>query len=334
MPVPELPEKPAKWRNFGGALSVYNAKAQAGEASPTPGYHNWRTVVNANENRLRVALGSLAAVALLLAAFLVIWLLPRGPVESDARNQTGITATSTTGSQTTDKSSAPGGNASLSVTGAAQGAPVTDQAHISVHGTGIVTAKPDMATIQLGVQIQDVSLNKAQTDAASKMDAIMSQLKSAGIDEKDISTSQYNVEPVMDYRDNQPPVVTGYRVTNIVSVKARDLTKLGKMIDDVVGSGANSLYGISFGFADPTALMRQAREEAMKDARAKAEQLAQLGGVGLGAPLIIDDGGSSVPPVAVPMATAEKSLAAGAATPISPGQQEIRVELSVIYAMK
>src|SRR5438874_884203 len=130
--------------------------------------------------------------------------------------------------------------------------------------------------------------------------------------------------------------VTGFRVTNIVNVKVRDTTKAGKLIDDLVASGANTVYGLSFSFSDPSALMKQAREQAMKDAQDKAAQLARLGNVTLGAPIMIQDGGSNTPPPVV-MASARDSMAAGAAAPptaINPGQQEIREDVSVLYAIK
>jgi uncharacterized protein len=293
-------------------------------------------------NRLFVALGSIAAIGVLLAAFLVVWLMPRGPETGQASTTNpGSVAPAPAGGSISSSNQGSVNKTDYSTAGGPSMAPnyaaVTDQAHITVRGTGNVSAKPDMATIQVGVQVQNTSLATAQTDAASKMDAVMNQLKSAGIDQKDISTSQYSVEPVMNYRDNQPPEVTGYRVTNIVSVKVRDLTKAGTLIDSLVSSGANSLYGISFGFSDPSALMKQAREQAMKDAKDKAQQLASLGGVGLGAPIAIEDGGSNVPVPPVPMA-ADAGMAAGqskvANTAITPGEQQVTVDLAVTYAIK
>src|SRR5207253_5161702 len=122
---------------------------------------------------------------------------------------------------------------------------ISNQPHISVHGSGTISAKPDMANLQLGVQIQKDKLEDAQSEAATKMDAVTKQLKGAGVEDKDISTAQYNVEPVMNYPQNGSPTVTGFRVTNIVNVKLRDLSKAGKLIDDLVGSGANTVYGLS-----------------------------------------------------------------------------------------
>ena len=290
------------------------------------------------KNRMMVALSGAAAVLLLLGAFTVVWLMPRG--ESGSANVgSGPAIAPNVGSapsgQTIKSDIAPVASGNFSQSGAPSMAPILEQPHISVRGNGIVSAKPDMVNLQVGVQIQNVSLDTAQAEAATKADAIVNQLKAAGIEEKDISTAQYNVEPVMNYRENQPPTVTGFRVTNIMNVKVRDITKAGKLIDDMVKSGANTIYGLSFSFSDPTAVMKQAREQAMNDAKAKAQELASLGGVALGAPIVIDDAGANVPPVIMEQAMGRSmDSAVASAPPINPGQQEIRVDVTVIYAIK
>lgn len=291
-------------------------------------------------NKILVALGALVAGGLLLAAFTVVWLLPHGPGTSDASVQTStdVAGGSTYSSGQIGGPVASGKSTSDYVLGQTQGtgsAATTDQPHISVRGTGNVSAKPDMANLQVGVQIQQTSLDAAQSEAATKSDAITKQLTAAGIADTDISTAQYSVEPVMNYSDNQPPTVTGFRVTNILNVKIRDISKAGKLIDDLVKSGANTIYGLSFGFSDPSAVMQQAREQAMGDAKAKATQLAGLGGVTLGQPLIIEDSGSNTPPPPVPMSVDQATKSAAApATAINPGQQQVTVDVSVVYAIK
>ncbi len=296
---------------------------------------------NKHRRRLVVTLSTIAAMALLLGAFIVVWLVPRGPEVGDASGGGGGAGSSQQQAGTAGISGA-GGTPAYTTNYSQSGAPgmipyrapITDQPGISVNGTGVVSASPDMLNLQVGVQTQRDSLEAAQSEASDKMNAMMEQLKNAGVDEKDISTAQYSVEPVMVYRDNQPPVVTGFRVTNIVNVKLRDITRAGKLIDDLVKSGANTVYGLSFGFSDPAALMRQARERAMQDARAKAEQLASLGGVTLGTPIMITEGITSTPPPVIPMAAAGSARDTASATPIQPGQQEVRVEVQVIYSIK
>ena len=288
--------------------------------------------MNAGKNRLRVILSTVAGVALLLAAFLVVWLVPREAGVTGATGGGGgsVASTGRTGGTQLNNVNAQEGK----VDGTSAGLGVSDQPRISVRGSGVVSAKPDMANLQVGVSIQNPSLETAQSEAAGKMEALVQQLKAAGIDEKDINTTQYNVEPVMDYRDGQSPTVTGFRVTNVVEVKIRDLSKASKLIDDLVKSGANTIYGLNFGFSDPSALMKQAREAAVKDAREKAEQLAGLNGVALGAVLVVDDGGANVPPPAIEAKVANMAAQDAALPPINPGQQEVRVEVSVVYGIK
>lgn len=297
--------------------------------------------MNAGRNKVKVLLGTIVGMSVLLAAFLVVWLVPREAGVSDARNGSSGNSGSVVSSGRTNDIGGAGGSQSNNVSaqeekveGSVSGIGVSDQPRISVRGTGVVSARPDMADLQVGVSTQNPSLDAAQTEAATKMDAIIQQVKAAGVDEKDINTAQYNVEPVMDYRDGQSPTVTGFRVTNIAGVKIRDLSKASNLIDDLVKSGANTIYGLSFGFSDPSAVMKQAREAAVKDAREKAEQLAGLNGVGLGSVLVVDDGGSNVPSPAIESRVANDMAQSAALPPINPGQQEVRVDVSVVYGIK
>lgn len=287
-------------------------------------------------NRFVVVMSTLGGVALLLGAFVAVWLVPRGPVTSVAQTSGAGGELQKENAQLkgTGLAQTSSGDSAKTGVAATNGTPLSEQPRISVRGTGIISAKPDMANLQVGVSIQNPSLEAAQSEAATKMDAVTKQVKAAGVEDKDINTTQYNVEPVMDYRPNQSPTVTGFRVTNIVNVKLRDLTKAGKLIDDIVKSGANTIYGLSFGFSDPTALMKQARQAAMKDAQDKAGQLATFSGTTLGAPLTIEEGGNNVPPPVMDAMPTANSRAAAPETPINPGQQEVRVELSVVYGIK
>jgi uncharacterized protein YggE len=297
--------------------------------------------VDTGKNKLGIALGSIAAVLVLLAAFVVVWLMPRGPEPGGAAGNNGTTGSTGSTGSTTNSGYATGGLDSEKVmspqggvAGQAAGASTVESPRISVRGTGIVTAKPDMANVQIGVQIQNASLDAAQSEATTRANALIDQIKKAGVDEKDIATTQFSVEPVMNYRENQAPEVTGFRVTHMLSVKIRDINKAGQIIDDLVSSGANTVYGLSFGFSNPDALMNQAREQAVKNARATAEQLATLSGVSLGQVILVEDGGSNTPPVPVAMPAAEMARGAGGAVPIQTGQQEVQVQVNVVYAIK
>jgi len=203
---------------------------------------------------------------------------------------------------------------------------------ITVTGDGIVQVKPDLARVTLGVEVTSASAAGAQQDAASKMDAVMAQLKSQGIQDKDIQTVRFDLQPNYDY-STQPPALRGYRATNLVLVTVREISKVGGLLDAVVASGATRLQGISFSVSDPAAASAQGREEAMKNARAKADQLAQLAGVSLGAPISIEET-TSQPPAPVEARAAAPSLAGAPQTPISSGTQEIHTTVRVIYSIK
>jgi uncharacterized protein YggE len=264
---------------------------------------------------VRVPLSTIAVGTLLLSVFLAVWLFP------------GLLVARDTG--------APGQAvaASLAQTESASALAVGDRPHLTARGVGIISARPDVLNVNIGVQAQNVSLADAQWDAATRIDATLTQLREAGVEEKDIMTSRYNIEPVMEYPRDQPPRQVGFRVTHILNVRMRDVGKAGKLIDDVVKAGATNISGISFSFSDPTALINQARERAMNDSKTKAQQMASLGNVTLGAPLIIEEVGSNVQPRSSGFFGAPES-AGPPATVINPGEQEVRVEVSVLYPIK
>lgn len=236
---------------------------------------------------------------------------------------------------------APSGKTPMSVTGPApvalaQGVPIQNTAQqtgIAVSGQGRITVTPDLAQITLGVEVSDPSAVKAQQTAASQMDAVVAKLKELGVADKDIQTSRYDLSPEYDY-STKTPVLKGYRATNLVVVKIRDVSKVGPVLDAITSSGATRIQGISFSVSDPTAATTQGRDAAMKDARAKADQLAAGAGVSVGTPIYIEEV-SSTPPPAVDIAP-RAAPAAGAApsTPISVGTQEVQVMVRVVFSIK
>lgn len=247
--------------------------------------------------------------AFLLCASLVLWLLP----------QTG------------------GGRAQAAPRGGMLAAPLSEQPYISVRGMGIVTARPDLLNIQVGVVIQHAKLADAQWLAASKIEDAMRILKEAGIPDKDIATARFSVEAVMEYPQNQAPRQVGYRVTHILNLKVREIGGAGKLLDQLTAAGIDRVQSLQFGFTDPSALLKQAREQAMSDAKAKAQQIASLGGVGLGTPIAVQDGGSNTAVntrSGVFFDSGPTNSGAGPTTGINPGEQEVRVEVNVVYAIK
>ena len=203
---------------------------------------------------------------------------------------------------------------------------------ISVSGLGTAVAAPDIATLRLGVSTLGDTARGARDDAAARMTDLIDSLKDNGIADKDYHTSQFSIDPEIDFRPNGKQVIRGYRVTSTLSVTVRDLDRVGEVIDDAVDAVGDPIrvQGVSFSIEEPGDLQSEARAQAMADAKAKAEELAKLAGVGLGKPITISESsGGGVPPVFFDLRAAEADVG----TPISPGQLEITVTIQVTYAI-
>jgi len=209
---------------------------------------------------------------------------------------------------------------------------------ISVSGEGKVKAAPDVAILSLGIEAQETTVAAAQREAANAMDKVMKALKGDGVADKDIQTTQFSIYPVRRWVEKEEKeVIVGYRVTNMVTVKIRQIDKAGDIIDDVAEAGGNltRIQDIGFTVDDPIPYYRQAREKAVQDAGAKAKQLADLAGVKLGKPLYITEGGGYVPPFVRQNVYARMEAApAPAPTPISPGELEFQLNVSIVYDIR
>lgn len=206
---------------------------------------------------------------------------------------------------------------------------------ITVSGHGEVQAVPDTAFIDIGVQSTAANVADARDQAAKAADAVISSLKKNGVADKDIQTTGLSIQPQYDYKNQGEPKITGYMVTNTVTAKVRKLDTLSNVIDDGVAAGGDDvrLQGISFKVEDNAKVLQQAREAAMKDAKDKAEQLAKLGGVKLGAPQAISET-QSTPPQPLMDSAIRAQAAAGAATPIEPGTNSITVDVQVRWGIE
>ncbi|MFA5022006.1 MAG: SIMPL domain-containing protein [Patescibacteria group bacterium] len=206
---------------------------------------------------------------------------------------------------------------------------------ISISGEGKVTAVPDIAEISLGIQTEKVSVADAQKENTTKMNQIVKSLKDMGIDAKDITTTNYSIYPQYNWTDNRQ-VLRGYQVSQNVSVKIRNLDKVGDIVDKAGQLGANQVGSLSFTIDEPEKLKQQAREEALANARQKAEALAKVAGVRLGKLVSFTESGSDGV-IPVYRDTAMKSLGAGImaeaapAPSIEPGSQDIILDVMVTY---
>lgn len=206
------------------------------------------------------------------------------------------------------------------------------QTGISVSGTGEVTGTPDTVEVNLGVSVLGKTVAEASAMAAEKADALIAALTGNGVDEKDITTTDYSIYPEYDYRNNTQ-TLNGYRVTNTVRAKIRDIANSGNVIDRAVAVGGDDVQvnGLSFSIEDNTELVQAARDAAWKDAFEKATQLAELSGQTLGAATAISET-FSAPPVPIYYGDYTAAGDASVETPIQPGTSAVTVNLSVQFA--
>ncbi len=210
------------------------------------------------------------------------------------------------------------------------------QTGISVSGTGKTTGKPDLAQLTIGVSTLRDTVQAARDQAATSLDGIVKSLKANGVDDKDIQTQQLNIQPEYDYSQNKQRL-TGFRVSNTLTAKIRDINKTSKSVDDAVNAGGDDtqIQGITFTIDKPDDLKQQARQKAVDDAKQKAQTLASAAGVTLGDPRTISETSYSPPIYAGNAAAAQdKSFAAAPATPIQPGELDVQIDVSVTWAIQ
>lgn len=213
---------------------------------------------------------------------------------------------------------------------AATGALAKD-AFISVRGMGVVSATPDIASITMGVVTQGETAKSAMAENAAIMASVLKTLTEAHVESKDIRTSDINLNPQWNHRQNdgKPPVITGYQATNNVNVRVLDIDNLGAILDQISQTGANNFHGIQFDLQDRKPVLDQARVEAVHDARAKAELYADAAGVRLGKILEISESTVNARPRNMRMAEAMSA----SAVPVSQGTMEITAQISIVFAL-
>ncbi len=203
---------------------------------------------------------------------------------------------------------------------------------ISVTGEGKIFIKPDIGEVTLAVSSEAGTVEAAQKRATEVINKIFQTLKEKGVEEKDIKTVNYSINPQYDYSDGKQRL-RGYQVSQSFKVKIRDLAKTGEIIASASQAGANQVGGLSFTTEDPTKLQAEARDKAIEDAKTKAKELAKKLGVRLGKVVGFSEFGGSGP---IPYFGFEKAGMGGAvASPEIPvGENEIRVNVSITYQIK
>lgn len=209
----------------------------------------------------------------------------------------------------------------------------------SVNGSGTVYAKADIANLEVGLKTgAKKTAADATVESTNKMNEIIGELKKLGIEDKDIKTSNYNLSPVYNYTQDKGQELTGYEVTQNLTLKIRDLSKIGDVIAKTTEKGANQVGNIGFTIDDEFALKNQARELAIKKAQEKAALISQQSGLKLGELKGVYENADQPQPIMMSYTNAKMDsagLGGGIASPsIQSGQNEIKVDVTLTYEVK
>ncbi|MFP6723318.1 MAG: SIMPL domain-containing protein [Candidatus Poribacteria bacterium] len=208
----------------------------------------------------------------------------------------------------------------------------TQSKGIRVSGTGIVKASPDIIHASIGVQTFDEKAKTAVDINNEKINAIFSALTEKGVSKTDFETVSFNIYPQRDFRRDPPNQIVGFQVNNTISVTIRNLNHVGEILQATIQAGANNISGINFTVEDVVKVREKARVEAVKDAKQKAESMAETLGVKVGKVISLNETGGNYPPVVrreydVTMADAEVPIQ-------TPSELEISITVEIIFEIE
>ena len=203
---------------------------------------------------------------------------------------------------------------------------------LDIVAQGKTTRVPDLATISAGVVSQAADAAAAMRDNAQRMTRVITALKQAGVADRDIQTANIALSPQYRYQDGKAPVITGYQASNNVAVRFRDIDKAGAILDTLVGQGANQIDGPNLSIDKPEAALDEARIDAMKIARARAELYAQAAGLKVKRIVAISEQQDMGRPI--PMPVMRMQAADSAESKIAAGEQSVGVTLSVRFELQ
>ncbi|MBW4330062.1 SIMPL domain-containing protein [Stakelama sp. CBK3Z-3] len=202
---------------------------------------------------------------------------------------------------------------------------------LDISAQGSVTRTPDIATIRAGVVTEANDAAGALSANATRMNAVLAALKKAGIAERDIQTAAISLNPKYQHDDDQPPRITGYQATNTVTIRFRDIKRSGAILDALVGEGANQIQGPDLSVDDMEAAQDEARSDAVKKARARAELYARAAGLSVDRIVWIRESGVVSAPRPV---MAMRTMAVSDSTQIRPGEQDVSINVDVRFLLK
>lgn len=207
---------------------------------------------------------------------------------------------------------------------------------IHVTASANVDVAPDQVSVSAGVQSDGKTAQEAMAKNSEKMRNVFATLAANGIPERDISTTNLNLNPRYDYeqRTNGQPLLVGYRASNQITIVSRDLDRTGQLIDALLQAGLNNINGVNFRVSEPEMAQAQARAAAIEKAKVKARMMAQSANVRLGRLLSLQEGASSNPIRFNEGMMAARSMSADSAPPLAAGQREISATVTMSYAIQ
>lgn len=222
---------------------------------------------------------------------------------------------------------------SLSHGASAQGTDQFREPPPSIAGTASSDVKftPDRATVRISVQTHATTASMAASQNATKQNSVLSALRTLGMPNEQLSTTDYSVNPEYRYEQNKSPTLIGYTVTNTILADVRDLKILGKVLDAALGNGANIISSLDFYASNTDAARREAIGTAVAKARSEADVAARAAGGTLGGLMSLNIGAGNQPPPPRPMMRMSASAAVSEATPINPGEQTLTVTVSASW---
>jgi len=216
-------------------------------------------------------------------------------------------------------------------------APVSVQAisgtRLEISATGEATRVPDVAIITAGVVTRAASARAALAQNAARMDRVRAALKSAGIADRDIQTSNISLNPEYRYVQDKAPQLIGYSASNQLSVRFRDIAKSGDILDALVAEGANSINGPNLTIDKPEEALDEARTKAVGVGRARAELYARALGMRVVRLVSVSESGGGYP-VPPPMPVMMEARAQAASTKIDPGEQKLSVSIGMVFELR
>jgi uncharacterized protein YggE len=220
---------------------------------------------------------------------------------------------------------------------AQQGSTITQAiagTRLDIVATGEVTRVPDIATISAGVVTRASKAGAALQQAANRMARVRAALKAAGVEDRDIQTSNISLNPEYKYDNGQAPRIVGYSATNQLTVRFRDIANAGAILDVLVAEGANQINGPTLSIDKPEAALDEARALAVANGRARAALYARSLGLRVVRVVIVSESGGSYPvPPPMPMMMA-RAESAQADTKVDPGEQKLQINLAMTFELQ